>query len=122
MEDSYVAQSLNYFFSSIVTNLKTTEYTDNNSNSKNISNPLVKIILKYRNHPSILTIEEVFKEIFASLFSFSEGCKEEVLRETLNLDASKTYQGTDVLMQIYLQNFCTQTLNNLSKIPNLYLL
>ena len=33
-EDSGVAQSLNSFFLSIVTNLIIPEYTDNNSNSK----------------------------------------------------------------------------------------
>ena len=44
-EDSDVAQALNSFFSSIVTNLKISEYTDNNSNSENIADP-IKIILK----------------------------------------------------------------------------
>ena len=28
-------------------------YTDDNSNSKNITDAILKIILKYRNHPSI---------------------------------------------------------------------
>lgn len=45
LEDSDVAQALNSFFSSIVTNLKISEYTDNNSNSENIADP-IKIILK----------------------------------------------------------------------------
>ena len=44
-EDSDVAQALNSFFSSIVTNLKISEYTDNNSNSENIADQ-IKIILK----------------------------------------------------------------------------
>ena len=36
-EDNDVAQSLNSFFSSIVTNVKILEYTCNNSNSENIT-------------------------------------------------------------------------------------
>ena len=36
-EDNDVAQSLNSFFSSIVTNIKILEYTCNNSNSENIT-------------------------------------------------------------------------------------
>ena len=52
--DSGVVQSLNSFFLSIVTNLIIPEYTDNNSNSKYITHPIIKIILKYRPHPSIL--------------------------------------------------------------------
>lgn len=35
---------LSLFFSRTVNNLKITEYTDNNSNSKNITNPIIKII------------------------------------------------------------------------------
>ena len=61
-EDIDVAQSLNSFFSSIVTNLKIPEYTDNNSNSENITGQIIKIILKYRNHPSILTMEKYTKK------------------------------------------------------------
>ena len=90
LEDSYVAQSLNFFFSNIVINFKITEYTDNNSNFKNITSPIIKFILKYRNHSNILTIGEVCKERSTSPFPFSEICKEKLLRDILNLDASKT--------------------------------
>ena len=82
---------LKSLFSSTVTNLKIPEYTDNNSNSENITDPIIKIILRYRNHPSILNIGEVCKEKSASHFSFSKIWKEEILRDILNLDTSKTY-------------------------------
>ena len=62
-EDSKVAESLNYFFSNIVKNLKTPEYkTDNDSLLENVSDPIFKVILKYRNHLSIFIIGEVCKK------------------------------------------------------------
>ena len=95
-EDSHVAQSLNFFFSSIVTNLKIPEYTDSDSSSENITDPIIKTILKYRNHPSMLPIGEPCQERSTSPFSFSEVFKEEVLRYILNLDTSKTCEDTYV--------------------------
>ena len=74
-EDSDAAQSLNSLFSSIITNLKIPEYTDSNFNYENITDLIIKVILKFRNHPSILTIGEVCKERCTSSFSFSEVCK-----------------------------------------------
>ena len=90
LEDSYVAQSLNFFFCNIVINPKITKYTDNNSNSENITSPIIKFISKCRNHRNILTIGEVCKDRSASPFPFSEICKEKLLRDILNLDPLKT--------------------------------
>ena len=61
-QDSDVAQSLNYSFSSIVTNHRIPEYTENNSKSESITDSIIRIILNYRNHPSILNIGEVCKK------------------------------------------------------------
>ena len=94
-EDSDFPQTLNSFFSSIVTNLKILEYTDNNSNSENITNPTIKVVLKYRNYPSILTLGEVCKERSISPFSFLGECKEEILKDILNFRTSRTCQETD---------------------------
>ena len=71
MKDSDVAQTLNSFFSNIVTNLKIPAYADSNSNLENVSDPIIKLILKYRDHPSILTIGEVCKEKSDNLFLFT---------------------------------------------------
>ena len=58
-EESNVAQTLNSFFSNFVTNLKIPEYKDYDiSFIENVSDPIIKLILKYRNHSSILTIGE----------------------------------------------------------------
>ena len=103
-EDSDVAQTLNSFFSNIVTNLKIPAYADSNSNLENVSDPIIKLILKYRDHPSILTIGEVCKEKSDSPFLFTGIDKEEILKEILNLDASKACQDTDVPTKILKEN------------------
>ena len=61
-ENSKIAESLNCFFSNIAKNLKIPGYRPyNDSLFENISHPILKVILKYRNYPSILTIGEVCK-------------------------------------------------------------
>ena len=62
--------------------------------AENIEESVLKAILKYRNHPRILTIGEVFKK--NSQFSFKCVDKDEILKEILNLDASKVCQDSDI--------------------------
>ena len=95
---------MNSFFSNIVTNLKIPAYADSNSNLENVSDPIIKLILKYRDHPSILTIGEVCKEKSDSPFLFTGIDKEEILKEILNLDASKACQDTDIPTKILKEN------------------
>ena len=80
----------------LVTNPIIPKYAINDSNSKNITDSIKNIILKYRNHPSIFTIGEVRKGRFTGPFSFPEVCKEEILKYILNFDTSNPYQDTDV--------------------------
>ena len=77
-EDSDVAQTLHSLFSKIVTNLKIPAYVDRNSNLENVADPIIILILKYRDHPSILTLGEVCKEKFDSPFLFTGIDKEEI--------------------------------------------
>ena len=56
--------------------------------------------MKYRDHPSILTIGEVCKEKSDSPFLFTGIDKEDILKEIQNLDASKASQDTDVPTKI----------------------
>ena len=85
---------MNSFFSNIVTNLKIPAYADSNSNFENVADPIVKLILKYRDHSSILTIGEIYSGID----------KVEILKEILNLDASKSCHDTDVPTEILREN------------------
>ena len=57
--DSDSARVLNTFFSNIVSNLKIADYTKCEPLSQFISDPVLKSMVKYRNHPSILKIGEV---------------------------------------------------------------
>ena len=78
--DENTAQVLNTFFSNIVGSLNTPDYITNDPISDNISDPIIKRIVKYRKHPSILTIGEVCnkkKEKHAA-FSFSKVTKEKL--------------------------------------------
>ena len=76
--DVNTAQILNTFSSNIVTNLKIAEYANCDPISYNINNPVIKTIVKYCNHPSILKIGEVCNRKQCSLFSFSHVNKEEI--------------------------------------------
>ena len=51
-----VAKELNSFFSSVVKNLNISSYEGCDSLSDNIDHPTLKAVVKWRNHPSILTI------------------------------------------------------------------
>ena len=51
-----VAKELNSFFSSVVKNLNIPSYEGCDPLSDNIFHPTLKAIVKWRNHPSILTI------------------------------------------------------------------
>ena len=122
-EDSDVAQTLNSSFSKIVTNLKISAYVDSNCNLENVADPIIKLILKYRDDPSILAIGEVCKEKSGSSFLFTGIDKGKTLKKILVLDTSKACQDTDVptqkfskKMQIFLQTFYTRALMNCEKI------
>ena len=59
LEGNYnIAKVLNTFFSNIVSNLNIVEYTNYEPLANNISDPVLKCVVKYRSHPSILAIGE----------------------------------------------------------------
>ena len=79
---------MNTFFSNIVSDLKIPDCNNCDALAENIQEPLLKAIVKYRNHPSIVTIGEVCKK--NPQFSFRCVDKDKTLKEVLNLDASKS--------------------------------
>ena len=106
-EDCKIVESLNSFFSTIVKNLKIPGYRPHNDSLfENVSDPILQVILKYRNHPSILTIGEVCKNKSNKqpLFSFSEVTRDEILKEILSLDTTKACQDTDIPTKILKEN------------------
>ena len=73
---------------------------------ENVSDLILKVILKYRNHPSVLTIGEACKNKSNKqpLFSFSQATRAEILKEILSLDTTKTCQDTDIPTKIHKEN------------------
>ena len=69
--DLKTAEVLNIFFSNIVQSLNIARYTSEESFVDNISDPTLKAILKYRNHPSIIAIRKniKFQSVLSSLKS-----------------------------------------------------
>ena len=66
----------------------------------NIVDPVVKCIVKYRNHASINPIRQVCKEN-KLLFSFWKVDKEEFFKQILKLDSSKACQDTNEPIKVY---------------------
>ena len=64
------ANVFNTFFSNVVTNIKISEYTDYDAVANSISDPILKVIVRYKNHPSISPKEKYAKSHINSLFHF----------------------------------------------------
>ena len=96
---------MNTSFSNIAGNLKISDYKNCNTLAGNIKEPGLKAIVKYRNHPSILTVGEVCKKNP----HFRCVDKDEFLKENLNLDASKACQDSDIRSIIIKENAATFT-------------
>ena len=69
---------------------------------KEINHATLRAIMKYRNHPSVLTILDNYKNSY--VFTFSHVTKEKVLKEIGNLDTTKSSQDTDNPTKIIKQN------------------
>ena len=77
--DCSVPNNLNNFFSNIVTTLGILHYMHSHPLTKEVNDPILRAIMKYRNHPTLLTILNRYKN--NSIFTFSHVTKEEVLKE-----------------------------------------
>ena len=76
MDNCNTAKVLNTFFSNIVSNLNIAEYSNCEPLASNISDPVLKCVVKHRNHPSILAIGEVCNKHQRLPFSFSKISRE----------------------------------------------
>ena len=114
---------MNEFFSNVVTNLNIPQFNQIDRTSENISDPVIKAIVKYRAHRSIIATKENSTSKCNFNFSFVE--KVDILKEIKMLHSNKATQNTDiptklikdVLVQIFLRNFflsaSISALNNL---------
>ena len=95
------AEVLNEFFSNIVKNLKIPEYENLNRNFQKVKDPVLKAILKYKNHPSIIAIKEKSKN---SKFTFHEVDNERIIKEIKSLNKNKASQKSDIPITIINEN------------------
>ena len=97
--DKKTATVLDDFFSNIVTNLGIPQYIKGEPVSQNIDDPLMKAIVKYRLHPSIIPIKEK-----SLSFSFSLVEREEIIKEINNLKTNKKTQSTNIPTELIKEN------------------
>ena len=100
-QDEKNAELLNLFFSSAVKNLKIPEFNDTNPLAERLSDPVLKAILKYNNHPSIAAIRNANNN---SHFHFNEVSVEEVYKEVRKLSTRKSVQSTDIPIRVLKEN------------------
>ena len=100
-EDGENVEILNTFFSNAIKTLKITEYQETDSLASNISYPIFKVILKYRNHPSIVANKNLNK---GSRFDFSRVSVQDVVKEIKKLSTRKATQYTDLPVKILKEN------------------
>ena len=99
MGDDNIAE----IFANIVSILNIEGYLNCDPLASNFSDPVLKCILKYRIHPSILAIEEVYNKNGRLTFTFSKQ-RDEVLSDILKLETSKTCQDSDTPRKIVKKN------------------
>ena len=87
------ASVLNEFFSNIITTLEIPHYNEMKPVSHNIGDPLIKAIIKYRLHPSIMPIKENCHSDLS--FSFSQVKRDEIMKQINNLKTNKVTQSTN---------------------------
>ena len=100
--DKETAKVLNNFFSNIIQNLNIPQYRDQDPISNSISDPVLKAIVKYRVHPSIIAIKT--NCVSNSLFNFLPVEKEDVFNEIKKLKTSKATQNSDIPTKLIKEN------------------
>ena len=85
-----------------VTNLNIPQFNQIDRTSENISDPVIKAIVKYRTHPSIIAIKENCAS--KSNFNFSFVDKVDILNEIKMLQSNKATQNTDIPTKLIKDN------------------
>ena len=107
-DEQKVANTLNDFFSSIVTSLNLPESLNADPFSDNIDHLVLKAIMKWRNNPSVLAITTVREN--RERFTFSSVTLADVAKEINNLNSTKAIQEADIPVKLWKYNndfFCS---------------
>ena len=114
-DDQELADIVNNFFEQAVDNLGIQEYqSDHNTDINSISDdPIEYAIAKYKNHPSIIMINENLS--FESRFSFTTVNEENIQREILDLNSKKpgTFGNIPTKMLKSSSDICNVALQNI---------
>ena len=102
INDKKTAKVLNNLFSTIIQNLKIPQYKEQDLISASISDPVMRTIVKYRVHPSIIAIKKNGNS--SARFNFSLVDKEDILKEIKNLKVNKPTQNTDIPTKLIKEN------------------
>ena len=94
-----IADVFNDYFANVVTSLEISEFDTTDQLSENIAQPTLETIVKYCNHPSITTINQVFPNKY---FNFSIIEKENIFDQIMkpSWDVIEMQWG-GVVMKIY---------------------
>ena len=85
------AETLNSFLSNIVKNLNISRYSEFDTVTENIADPTLNSIFKYKDHPSILAIQNNCEN---ETLRFSEVNIEDIKKDILKLDNNWASQQT----------------------------
>ena len=117
--DKETAKVLNNFFSDIVQNLKIPEYKEQDQISASISDSVMRAVVKYRVHHSIIALKENCNS--NTPFNFSFVNKEDILKEIKKLKANKATQNTEIATKLINENsdiFADFIFGNLNQFSN----
>ena len=100
--DKNAASILNEFFSDITTTPGIPQYNETELVNHNIDDSLMKAILKYRFHPSIVAIKKKCNSGLS--FSFSQVERHEIMKEINNFKTNKATQSAYMLTKHIKEN------------------
>ena len=100
--DLETAEGLNNFFSNIVQNLDISRYSNDEPLVSNTNDATLKAILKYRNHPSIIAIQNKCKD--KGNFNFIKVDQKQIEKEILKLNVKKASQSSDIPIKVFKKN------------------
>ena len=87
--------------SNIVKNLKIPQYSNSDPIAQNIAGLILKTIVKYKNHPSIFTIQA---NINGRIIFFIEVIAQDIKKGIFDLETKKSLQISGILTKIIKEN------------------
>ena len=97
-KDLETAEVLNNFFCNILQNLDISRFLSDKPLASNTNDATLRAILKYRNHPSIIAIQNKCKD--NGSFNFIEVDQKQIEKKKLKLDVNKASQSSNIPMKI----------------------